>query len=305
MSYRRLSALVTVATLAFGGTFVVAPLFLPESATVAKAFDVKYLKRLKDGYDANAAIKIGAALVQGVNDALDIYEETSNEVGGLKEGKTVAVGFRGVRPNNAGDPNTFDYTDEIETYSGWIDPKSKSEGIPKSAPLGFLSPANLVPKVQRLIEILSTNFKYKVTSNSFLDQNVAGRYYASHAEKQMLAELESNPITDTLTPDGSTYGGAAAVGVSRPMCPDCQYFYAYEARRIGKDFVVAGAAPVEVKDAGPSDRNNRDFNRRVARYFHSDGRVDVISQQTDGLYRVNIYSAAEVDASYAAGQPLN
>jgi hypothetical protein len=298
MAYRRLSALVTVATLAFGGTFIVAPLFLPESATFVKAADIgpnstRTLRELTDGYDKNAAERIKVALNRGVDDALDIYEETSKEVGGLKEGKTVAVGFTGVYPGKK--PGTFTSADELETFSGWIDPKN-SEGLPKSKINGFLSPATLVPIVQDIIKSLSA-FGYIGSSNSFLDQGVPGRSYASHAEKQMLAELETG-----LGTGGTEYGGAAAISVSRPMCQDCTYFYAFEARRIAKDFVVGGAAPGKVGDPGPS---NRDPLRRVARYFHADGRVDVISRNQDRSYLVKVYSAAEVQARYDAGLQLN
>jgi hypothetical protein len=297
MAYRRLSALVTVATLAFGGTFIVAPLFLPESATVVKADGIgpnstRRLNELTDGYGTNAATRILVALGKGVNDALNIYEETSIQVGGLKEGKTVAVGFTGVYTAR---PGRFTSVDELETFSGWIDPKN-SEGLPKSKINGFLSPATLVPIVQNIIKALSV-YDYSGKSNSFLDQGVPGRYYASHAEKQMLAELESG-----LGTGGTEYGGTAAISVSRPMCTDCQYFYAFEARRIAKDFVVGGASPGEAGDPGPS---NRDPIRRVARYFHADGRVDVISRNQDGSFLVKVYSAAEVDCRYDEGLNLD
>jgi hypothetical protein len=312
MYYRRLSALVTVATLAFGGTFVVAPSFLPESAAVVKAASIVVFDDLTDVYDANAAVRIKVALTTEVADALNLYDETINEVGGLPEGKTVAVAKENVKYRSGTEDSGFNYQysnydfynpygfRELETFSGWVDPKGL-QGAPKPEYLGFLSPATLVPFVQEITNALSV-YGYSSSPNPLLDQGVPGRYFASHAEKQILAELllsEELPNAPRLTP--SAYNGQAAIGVSRPMCQDCQYFYAYEARRIGKDFVVAGAAPGEAGDPGPS---NRDPIRRVARYFHGDGRVDVISQLSRGRYQVKIYSAAEVDARFSAGLEL-
>jgi hypothetical protein len=319
MAYRRLSALVTVATLAFGGTFVVAPSFLPESATVVKAADIgpgstRTLDELTDGYDINVAARIKLALNE-VDNALDLYDETVNEVGGLREGKTVAVAKENV-VYTSGDvddgPFNYNYNNndfynpgdspDIETFSGWIDPTGL-QGAPKSTYLGFLSPAKLVPFVQDIAQGLTLNYDYKLLTNPSLDQGVPGRAFASHAEKQLLAELLlEQPFTGTTRLNPKVYNGRAVVGVSRPMCGNCQYFYAYEMRRIQQDIVVAGAAPGEPGDPGPSNRNPI---RRVVRYFHGDGRVDVISQNPNGSYLVKVYSAAEVDARYAAGLKLD
>ena len=87
-------------------------------------------------------------------------------------------------------------------------------GWSKDRPPGFLD-----PNVEEVLQV-TDEMGYPRTSH-YVDQGVSGKYFASHAERQMALNAEWPHI-----------------GVSKPMCPDCQGWFRSLAQYQHRDWYV-------------------------------------------------------------------
>ncbi len=106
--------------------------------------------------------------------------------------------------------------DEIKTLSGWSD---KPEGYTDVSP----------DKVKQY----SGEICHEPSKAGAMDQKhnggFDGKYNSSHAEKQLLTEKPNEPV-----------------GVSRPMCKDCQNFASKQAQATGKNVIVSDPDGVRI-----------------------------------------------------------
>jgi hypothetical protein len=109
--------------------------------------------------------------------------------------------------------------DGTKTESGWAD---------------YNRPG--ITQATKRVQAIGTEMGYTFPSSKRLDRSEAGRYHASHAEKQLNALKPGAPI-----------------GVSLPMCRDCFNYFRARARAMGRPLVVA--------------------DPKVTRIFYPDGRV--------------------------------
>ncbi len=128
--------------------------------------------------------------------------------------------------------SSLDVTKKTVAISG--DKKTVS-GFAEVAPEGF--DRATTDQVRELGDSFFPKFNFP--NGGANDQGEVGRYYASHAEKQMAVLKPNEPI-----------------GVSKPMCKNCRNFFSQLAIKRGKEQIV-------------SDPN-------VTRVFHTDGTVTEI-----------------------------